>query len=104
MGKSARRPQVYRDRTARRIVSSREGDPRYAILMRRVGLSQNQLERKNMRRFISAVGVLMALLLTQAAAQQRTGFTVGTATAAPGQKAMGTIEVPAGSDAPTSIP
>jgi predicted deacylase len=31
-------------------------------------------------------------------------FTVGTATAAPGQKAFGTIEVPAGSDAAASIP
>jgi predicted deacylase len=32
------------------------------------------------------------------------GFTVGTATAAPGQKATGFIEVPAGVDAATSIP
>jgi uncharacterized protein len=31
-------------------------------------------------------------------------FTVGTATAAPGQKAFGTIEVPAGRDAAASIP
>jgi predicted deacylase len=31
-------------------------------------------------------------------------FTVGTATAQPGQKAYGTIEVPAGVDAPLSIP
>ena len=31
-------------------------------------------------------------------------FTVGTATAAPGQKATGTLEVPAGVDAATSIP
>ena len=31
-------------------------------------------------------------------------FTVGTATAAPGQKATGVLEVPAGSDAATSIP
>src|SRR5213082_1457757 len=31
-------------------------------------------------------------------------FTVGTATAAPGQKAYGTIEVPAGSDAALTIP
>ncbi len=31
-------------------------------------------------------------------------FTVGTATAAPGQKSFGTIEVPAGRDAATSIP
>ncbi len=32
------------------------------------------------------------------------GFTVGTATAAPGQKATGVLEVPAGADAATSIP
>ena len=31
-------------------------------------------------------------------------FTVGTATAAPGQKAFGVIEVPAARDAATSIP
>lgn len=38
------------------------------------------------------------------AAQERSTFTVGTATAARGQKATGTIEVPAGSDAALSIP
>ncbi len=37
-------------------------------------------------------------------AQNRATFTVGTATAARGQKATGTIEVPAGSDAGLSIP
>lgn len=40
--------------------------------------------------------------LTQA--QNRATFTVGTATAAGGQKATGTIDVPAGSDAALSIP
>ena len=39
-----------------------------------------------------------------ASAQDRTTFTVGTATAARGQKATGTIEVPAASDAALSIP
>jgi predicted deacylase len=34
----------------------------------------------------------------------QSSFTVGTASAAPGQKAMGVLEVPAGSDAATSIP
>ena len=38
------------------------------------------------------------------AAQDRKTFTVGTATATRGQKATGTIEVPAGSDAALSIP
>ena len=37
-------------------------------------------------------------------AQTRTTFTVGTATAARGQKATGAIEVPAGVDAALSIP
>jgi len=36
--------------------------------------------------------------------RDRVSFTVGTATAARGQKALGTIEVPAGSDAGLSIP
>jgi predicted deacylase len=40
----------------------------------------------------------------QPIAQDRTSFTVGTATAARGQKATGTIEVPAASDAALSIP
>ncbi len=34
----------------------------------------------------------------------QSSFTVGTATAAPGQKATGVLEVPAGSDAATAIP
>ena len=41
-------------------------------------------------------------IITQA--QTRPTFTVGTATASRGQKATGTIEVPAGSDAALSIP
>ena len=35
---------------------------------------------------------------------QQSNFTVGTATAAAGQKATGYIEVPAGADAATGIP
>src|SRR4030088_2961485 len=52
----------------------------------------------------------LALIFASAAAAQvqaqnnRTTFTVGTATAARGQKATGTLEVPAGSDAALSIP
>lgn len=50
-------------------------------------------------------GVLALLLVSQLSqAQNRSTFTVGTATAARGQKATGTIEVPAGSDAALSIP
>src|SRR5215470_4039545 len=47
-------------------------------------------------------GILLALASTAALAQN--SFTVGTATAAPGQKATGFLEVPAGVDAATSIP
>ncbi|HYL11169.1 MAG TPA: succinylglutamate desuccinylase/aspartoacylase family protein [Candidatus Acidoferrales bacterium] len=43
-------------------------------------------------------------LLATVAQAQRGSFTVGTATAAPGQKATGFLEVPAGMDAATSIP
>ena len=57
-----------------------------------------------MKRFISAVALLIVVFVSLATAQQRTSFTVGTATAMRGQRAMGTIEVPAGSDAATSIP
>lgn len=59
----------------------------------------------------AAIGLLLLLAgLTAAQAQaqpqtkERAAFTVGTATAARGQKATGTIEVPAGSDAALSIP
>src|SRR5260221_12460689 len=38
------------------------------------------------------------------ASAQRTPFAVGTASAAPGQKATGYLEVPAGVDAGTNIP
>jgi predicted deacylase len=56
-----------------------------------------------MIRIITAV--ILALLFTGlGAAQDRKTFTVGSATAARGQKATGTIEVPAGSDAALNIP
>src|SRR2546422_7960236 len=57
-----------------------------------------------MSRLITAVAILGLLFVSLAAAQDRATFTVGTATAARGQKATGTIEVPAGSDAALSIP
>src|SRR2546426_8658667 len=57
-----------------------------------------------MIRFVFAVGLLASVLVVVSLAQQRQTFTVGTATAARGQKATGTIEVPAGSDAALSIP
>src|SRR5215472_5307202 len=46
---------------------------------------------------------LVAVLFSSLATAQGS-FTVGSATASPGQKATGFIEVPAGTDAATSIP
>ncbi|MFY9557143.1 MAG: M14 family metallopeptidase [Blastocatellia bacterium] len=56
-----------------------------------------------MSRAIASALVLLATCVV-AVAGQRAAFTVGTATARPGQKATGAIEVPAGVDAATSIP
>src|SRR5213593_1633768 len=55
------------------------------------------------RSLLFGVAVLLTSI-TIARAQGRPTFTVGTATATRGQKALGTIEVPAGSDAALSIP
>jgi hypothetical protein len=49
-------------------------------------------------------GCFAALLFVVAGAAAQDRVTVGTATAARGQKATGTIEVPAGVDAALSIP
>src|SRR5437588_11387100 len=57
-----------------------------------------------MSRLLTAAAILGLVFVSLTAAQVRTTFTVGTATAARGQKATGTIEVPAGSDAALSIP
>ncbi|HMH45112.1 MAG TPA: succinylglutamate desuccinylase/aspartoacylase family protein [Pyrinomonadaceae bacterium] len=57
-----------------------------------------------MSRLITAAAIVGLLCASLASAQVRNTFTVGTATAARGQKATGTIEVPAGSDAALSIP
>ncbi|HEY6968510.1 MAG TPA: M14 family metallopeptidase [Candidatus Angelobacter sp.] len=49
--------------------------------------------------------VLLGIIFSSISAfAQQSSFTVGTATASPGQKATGYIEVPAGVDAATSIP
>src|SRR6185436_657502 len=56
-----------------------------------------------MQRLIAIVSLVL-IFLTNGAAQDRKTFTVGTATAVRGQKATGTIEVPASSDAALSIP
>jgi predicted deacylase len=55
------------------------------------------------RPIIGAI-ILALVLCSLAAAQDRATFTVGSATAARGQKALGVIEVPAGDDAGTSVP
>src|SRR5882724_4905545 len=60
--------------------------------------------RQSMSRLITAAAIVGLLFASLAGAQVRNTFTVGTATAARGQKATGTIEVPAGSDAALSIP
>jgi len=57
-----------------------------------------------MRHSLRFVLPLIAALVPTAAAAQQSNFTVGTATAAPGQKVTGFIEVPAGVDAATRIP
>lgn len=57
-----------------------------------------------MSRLITALAIVASALVIPIAAQDRATFNVGTATAARGQKATGTIEVPAGSDAALSIP
>ena len=56
-----------------------------------------------LQRLTVAVGV-MVFFTSFSAAQDRTTFKVGTASAARGQKVTGTIEVPAGIDSALSIP
>jgi predicted deacylase len=57
-----------------------------------------------MSRLISSAVILGLLFVIPTTAQNRATFSVGTATATRGQKATGTIDVPAGSDAALSIP
>lgn len=57
-----------------------------------------------MRRAIIGSVVFILILIGVVDAQDRTTFTVGTATASRGQKVTGAINVPAGVDAATSIP
>jgi len=55
-------------------------------------------------KFRTPVRLFFLSVFCSAAMLAQSSFTVGTATAAPGQKATGYLEVPAGSDAATSIP
>jgi uncharacterized protein len=57
-----------------------------------------------MSRPIILASALALAVMIPVCAQDRGTFTVGTATAARGQKVTGTIEIPAGSDAALSIP
>src|SRR5579863_5495070 len=56
-----------------------------------------------LRRIMPSIA-LSLLVIAPAVSAQQSSFTVGTATAAPGQKVNGYIEVPAGVDAGTRIP
>ena len=56
-----------------------------------------------MSRFVIITLTFLALLFSLLGAQDRSTFTVGTATGARGQKATGVIEVPPGIDTATSI-
>jgi hypothetical protein len=57
-----------------------------------------------MQRLITSAIAIAIVLASLTAAQDRATCTVGSATAARGQKATGVIEVPSGSDAATNIP
>jgi len=57
-----------------------------------------------MRLHRSIIAIAFLTLLCCRCVSAQTSFTVGTASAAPGQKATGYLEVPAGVDAATSIP
>lgn len=55
-------------------------------------------------KLIRTLFLLSLIVLCSVLMLAQTSFTVGTATAGPGQKATGTLDVPAGVDAATSIP
>src|SRR5713101_7721681 len=57
-----------------------------------------------MRHLLRLILFLVVALISRPARAQQQNFTVGTASAASGQKATGFIEVPAGIDAATKIP
>jgi uncharacterized protein len=53
---------------------------------------------------LSRILCLILTIAISAGLAAQTSFTVGTATAGPGQKVTGTLDVPAGADAATAIP
>lgn len=64
--------------------------------------SPRKVSRNAMKQYLTILSSLLILLSSVAVGQA--GFSVGTASAAPGERATGFIEVPAGVDAATSIP
>ena len=57
-----------------------------------------------LRSFSSPLACLLIFLLSPLFAYAQRSFTVGTASASPGEKATGYLGVPAGIDAATNIP
>src|SRR5579863_6894853 len=62
------------------------------------------MQRHRRIRILATMAIVVASIVAKPSRAQQNNFTVGTATAAPGQKATGFIDVPAGVDAATHIP
>src|SRR5579859_6369555 len=67
---------------------------------------EERFQRKESANVMKKYGMIFAtvLIFLAGAAAGQGSFSVGTASAAPGEKATGFLEVPAGVDAATSIP
>ena len=79
-------------------VTGRSDAPHMAVIVYAIGVRRSDMSR------LFRVLVLVAVVAYSFIANAQETFTIGTATAARGQKASGTIEVPAGVDAALSIP
>ncbi len=77
---------------------------REAWFVREGGTIGAHSRRGVIRMWLSAAAGLLVSLSSSGAAPGEAPFTVGTATASPGQKATGVLAVPAGSDAALEIP
>jgi predicted deacylase len=77
-----------------------------SVMLTRPELAEGPLRGGCMLRSsrLSLLSLTILVFLPFLASAQQTAFTVGTASATPGQKATGYIEVPAGADAGTNIP
>ena len=98
-----RRAKARDVRFRRNAVRSRTAKPKCfrTLIPSRMAYTCSAMKRLSIQLIFCVVFGLLAGSL--AVAQQRS-FTVGTATAAPGEKAVGYLQVPAGSDAATEIP